>query len=132
MRKTAQELKSEFLKKLAREHLAACDDMKKRWAHRMAAVKKLAQEREDLLKECARLEDQVADAADVEYGGWEVWRTDPTLVDTVTERMEATTLALREKAETIRLEIESQQAQFDAAIYTLARTYTTRRRNLYL
>lgn len=79
----------------------------------------------DIERKIAKIQDKVADAADKEFGGWDVWRHDETLLKLVVKRMDDAVVGHRERIAEINVKIDKCMEKFNAEREALTNKYYT-------
>jgi hypothetical protein len=121
------------LEQQRKNYVKAC---KQRLSRELEALKDLYQaehdrhrdlwfERTAIEEKLAKAQDRVADAADKEFGGWDVWRHDEALLKLVVKRMDDAVVGHRERIAEINVKIDKCLAKFNAEREALTNKYYT-------
>lgn len=78
-----------------------------------------------LEEKVTKVQDQVADAADKEFGGWDKWRHDETLLRLVVKRMDDAVIDLRDKIAAIDERMEKCMAEYRKECKAISNKYHT-------
>lgn len=70
-----------------------------------------------------KIQNRVADAADKEFGGWDKWRHDETLLVQVVKRMDDAVVAEHEMLDAINERMENTMAEYRAACRKISAKY---------